>query len=74
MQTADPGTFPRNSIEGFNKLRAAEGLHGFYKGLPPLMCRQIPYTVVKFVTFEHVVKLFYNKVFLKPKEEYSKFT
>eukprot|EP01099_Mayorella_cantabrigiensis_P000314 TRINITY_DN1147_c0_g2_i1.p1 TRINITY_DN1147_c0_g2~~TRINITY_DN1147_c0_g2_i1.p1 ORF type:complete len:338 (-),score=71.17 TRINITY_DN1147_c0_g2_i1:112-1086(-) len=53
------------------KILAAEGLQGFFKGLVPLWCRQVPYTVVKFVVFEKVVEVFYT--FLgRPKSEYSK--
>lgn len=32
-----------------------EGLHGFYKGLVPLWCRQVPYTMMKFASFEVIV-------------------
>lgn len=42
------GTFPRNPITGFNLIKNTEGLNGFYKGITPLWCRQIPYTMVKF--------------------------
>ena len=55
MQTAEPGTFPKNAVTGFNQIKATEGTNGFYKGLAPLWCRQIPYTIVKFVAFEKIV-------------------
>jgi solute carrier family 25 phosphate transporter 3 len=45
-----------------------------FKGLVPLWCRQVPYTVVKFVAFEYVVEQFYKHIFTKPKSEYSKAT
>jgi len=72
MQTAEPGAFPRNAVTGFNQINATEGRAGFYKGLAPLWCRQVPYTVVKFVAFEKIVQAFYANVFTKPKEQYSK--
>lgn len=72
MQTADTGTFPRNFSEGFNKIKASEGMNGFYKGLVPLWCRQVPYTMVKFAAFENTVKAFYKYVFTNPKDTYSK--
>merc|ERR1712048_1500936 len=72
MQTSEPGTFPRNAVVGFNQIKATEGTNGFYKGLTPLWCRQVPYTVVKFVAFEKIVQQFYKRVFTKPKNEYSK--
>jgi len=49
-----------------------EGLNGFYKGLPPLWFRQVPYTMVKFAGFENTIKAFYTHVFTDPKDSYSK--
>lgn len=72
MQTAEPGKFTRNAVVGFNTIKSAEGMNGFYKGLTPLWCRQVPYTVVKFVAFEKIVAAFYANIFTKPKAEYSK--
>ena len=74
MQTAEPGAFTNNAVKGFNQIKAAEGMNGFYKGLTPLWCRQVPYTVVKFVAFERIVQKFYKDVFTKPKSEYGKGT
>lgn len=38
-----------------------------------MWCRQVPYTIVKFVTFEEIVEQFYKRVFYKkPKHEYSR--
>lgn len=36
---------------------AQEGLRGYFKGLGALWCRQVPYNVVKFTTFENTVRL-----------------
>ncbi|KAG8347386.1 putative Mitochondrial carrier protein [Trypanosoma vivax] len=41
---------------------SAEGWYGFYKGLPALWCRQVPCTVVKFLSFEAIIKLIYRFV------------
>jgi solute carrier family 25 phosphate transporter 3 len=49
-----------------------EGLTGFYKGLPPLWFRQIPYTMMKFACFERTVELLYKYVVPKPRAECSK--
>lgn len=47
------------------------GIPQLYSGLVPLWCRQIPYTMVKFASFEKVVEMMYS--FLpKSKSEYSK--
>ena len=74
MQTAEPGTFTRNAVTGFNQIKNAEGMNGFYKGLVPLWCRQVPYTIVKFVAFEKIVSAFYRNVFTKEKSSYGKST
>ena len=42
-----------------------------YTGIVPLWLRQIPYTMVKFTTFEKIVEFIYEKLDLK-KEEMNK--
>ncbi|KAI7877401.1 mitochondrial carrier [Lichtheimia hyalospora FSU 10163] len=71
MQTSYP-PFARNAQEGFQKLKAAEGLKGFYKGIVPLWGRQIPYTMMKFASFEATVEMIYRTCLSKPKSEYNK--
>lgn len=66
-----PG-FARGLSDGLPKIVRQEGVRGLYKGLPALWGRQIPYTMVKFGTFENVVQLFYEKIVPTPKEECSK--
>ncbi|KAJ1943579.1 Cu/Pi carrier [Linderina pennispora] len=71
MQTsATP--FATSFLGGIRKIHAAEGINGFYKGLAPLWMRQIPYTMVKFATFEKTVEFIYKNLLSKPKEQYSK--
>ena len=55
MQTAEPGTFTKSGVVGFQTILANEGSAGLYKGIKPLWARQIPYTIVKFVAFEKIV-------------------
>jgi solute carrier family 25 phosphate transporter 3 len=74
MQTAAPGTFPTEMKAGFNEIMSKEGGNGFFKGLIPLMARQVPYTMVKFGAFENTVIFCYKNIFTKPKNEYSKAT
>ena len=50
----------------------SEGLSGFYKGLPPLWMRQIPYTMMKFACFERTVELLYKYAVPKPRADCSK--
>lgn len=70
MQTTNP-PFAYTLREGWSKVVSQEGYAGLYKGLYPLWARQIPYTMVKFSTFESTVDQIYG--FLgKPKAAYNK--
>ncbi len=69
MQTTLP-PFAHSLSEGWTKVTAKEGTSGLYKGLQPLWGRQIPYTMVKFATFETTVNYIY-KTLGKPKESYN---
>merc|ERR1712156_1255833 len=70
MQT-QPG-FANTLREAVPKLKALEGIKGFYKGLPPLWMRQIPYTMMKFACFERTVEFLYKHVVPKPRSDCSK--
>ncbi|KAL7456075.1 hypothetical protein ACHAWC_007578 [Mediolabrus comicus] len=35
-------------VDGFGKMLKADGIGGFYAGLLPILCKQVPYTMVKF--------------------------
>ena len=69
MQTTLP-PFAQTMREGWGKVTASEGVAGLYKGLQPLWGRQIPYTMVKFATFETTVNYIYDTLG-KPKESYG---
>lgn len=69
MQTTLP-PYASTLREGWSKITAKEGIGGLYKGLYPLWARQIPYTMVKFATFETTVQQIY-KTLGKPKEEFN---
>lgn len=49
-----------------------EGLWGFYKGVVPLWCRQIPYTMMKFACFERTLEALYMYVVPKPRDQCTK--
>jgi len=70
MQTSTQ-PFASSTAAGFNKILKAEGLNGFYKGLTPLWSRQVPYTMMKFASFEKTVEIIYQQLG-KPKETYNK--
>ncbi|KAK9459187.1 mitochondrial carrier domain-containing protein [Lipomyces oligophaga] len=58
-QTTIP-PFASSVFDGYRKITAAEGFGGLYKGLSPLWARQVPYTMVKFASFEKTVEMIYN--------------
>lgn len=66
-----PG-FARGLSDGLPKIIKAEGVAGLYKGLTPLLGRQIPYTMMKFGSFETIVEMTYKYAIPTPKEECSK--
>lgn len=70
MQTTIPAAYT-GTFDGINKIRAAEGVGGLYKGLYPLWGRQIPYTMMKFASFETIVEMIYARL-PGQKSDYSK--
>uniref|UniRef100_A0A0E0P9U1 Mitochondrial phosphate transporter n=1 Tax=Oryza rufipogon TaxID=4529 RepID=A0A0E0P9U1_ORYRU len=66
-----PG-FARGLSDGLPKFVKAEGYAGLYKGIVPLWGRQIPYTMMKFASFETVVEMIYKYAIPAPKSECSK--
>lgn len=57
-QTTIP-PYATSVVDGWRKITAKEGISGLYKGLGPLWARQIPYTMVKFASFEKTVEQIY---------------
>ncbi|KAF2435861.1 mitochondrial carrier [Tothia fuscella] len=58
MQTTIP-PFATGTFNGWNQITGKEGVSGLYKGLYPLWGRQIPYTMMKFASFETIVEAIY---------------
>lgn len=71
MQTTQPVPWGGSTMRGVSETMAAEGLGGLYKGIGPLWGRQIPYTMMKFASFETIVEGIYNYL-PKPKSEYGR--
>ncbi|KAI5438493.1 mitochondrial phosphate carrier protein 1, mitochondrial [Lathyrus oleraceus] len=65
-------SFAKGMLDGFPKVYASEGARGFYRGLVPLLGRNIPFSMVMFSTFEHSVDFLYRNVVKRKKEECSK--
>ncbi|KAF2679319.1 mitochondrial carrier [Lentithecium fluviatile CBS 122367] len=59
MQTTIP-PFAKTTLGGISTVTGKEGVAGLYKGLYPLWGRQIPYTMMKFASFETIVEMIYN--------------
>ncbi|GAA5915435.1 hypothetical protein JCM8208_002111 [Rhodotorula glutinis] len=70
IQTTFP-PFATGAVSGLQKVVATEGAGALFKSLPSLWGRQIPYTMMKFWSFEATVAAIYNAIG-KPKETYNK--
>ncbi|KAI9720058.1 MAG: hypothetical protein M1812_003185 [Candelaria pacifica] len=70
-QTTIPPFAAGKTFPGISQIIAAEGVAGLYKGLYPLWARQIPYTMMKFASFETIVEMIYNYL-PGQKSDYSK--
>ncbi|KAL1986724.1 hypothetical protein VTN96DRAFT_5929 [Rasamsonia emersonii] len=70
MQTTLP-PFAKGTFDGISQVTSKEGVGGLFKGLYPLWGRQIPYTMMKFASFETIVEMIYNYLPGK-KSDYNK--
>ncbi|KDE07311.1 hypothetical protein MVLG_02357 [Microbotryum lychnidis-dioicae p1A1 Lamole] len=70
MQTTFP-PFASGALNGVNKVVASEGAGALFKSLPSLWSRQIPYTMMKFWSFEGFVQAIYARI-PKPRSECTK--
>ncbi|KAJ5161965.1 mitochondrial carrier domain-containing protein [Penicillium capsulatum] len=55
-------TFASGLVSGFAKIAKQEGLGGFYSGFGPILFKQVPYTMAKFVVFEKVSETIYRSL------------
>ncbi|KAI5858656.1 mitochondrial phosphate carrier protein [Tricharina praecox] len=60
--------FASGLVSGFGKILKNEGVGAFYSGFGPILFKQVPYTMAKFVVYEKTSEAIYN-VF--PKEDLS---
>lgn len=70
MQGSIPSPYT-GTLDGISKITAKEGWSGLYKGIYPLWGRQIPYTMMKFASFETIVEMIYERL-PGQKSDYSK--
>lgn len=71
MQTT-PG-YTSQMRKAMPHMMATEGFGVFYRGLTPLWGRQVPYTMMKFSSFEKTLEYLYDNVVPKPRAQCSKF-
>ncbi|KAF2120132.1 mitochondrial phosphate carrier protein-like protein [Lophiotrema nucula] len=55
-------TFANGLVGGFGKILKTEGVGAFYSGFGPILFKQVPYTMAKFVVYEKVSELVYRSV------------
>jgi len=55
-------TYASGLIGGFSKMLKTEGVGSFYAGFGPLLFKQVPYTMAKFVVYEKCVEAIYKRV------------
>jgi len=54
--------FASGLVSGFSQLMSPEGLGAFYSGFGPILFKQVPYTMAKFVVYEKVAEAIYRRV------------
>ncbi|MCJ1340623.1 mitochondrial phosphate carrier protein [Bachmanniomyces sp. S44760] len=55
-------TFASGLLSGFSKIAKTEGIGAFYSGFGPILFKQVPYTMAKFVVYEKVSEAVYQRV------------
>jgi solute carrier family 25 phosphate transporter 3 len=55
-------TFASGLLSGFGKIMRTEGVGAFYSGFGPILFKQVPYTMSKFVVYEKVAEAIYRRV------------
>lgn len=55
-------TFASGLLSGFSKIASQEGIGAFYSGFGPILFKQVPYTMAKFVVYEKVAETIYGVV------------
>jgi len=62
IRTVAKPDFAPNFVVGFMKIAREEGLNGFYKGLGPILGKQLPYTITQLTVFSKCVDLIYGTI------------
>jgi len=59
---SDP-KFATGLVSGFSKIVSTEGVGALYSGFGPILFKQVPYTMTKFVVYEKVAEYAYSNFF-----------
>lgn len=62
-------TFANGLVGGFSRILKEEGLGSFYNGFTPILFKQIPYNIAKFVVYEYAAAAYFGLA--GPKESLS---
>jgi len=62
IKMVDQPSFATNMVDGMRKIHRSEGLLGFYKGLGPILMKQVPYTVTQLVVFHDAMEYAYGSL------------
>ncbi|RMD44936.1 hypothetical protein DV735_g184, partial [Chaetothyriales sp. CBS 134920] len=54
--------FASGLLSGFSKILKQEGIGAFYSGFGPILFKQVPYTMAKFVVYEKVSEAAWKKI------------
>ncbi|CAI5756850.1 unnamed protein product [Candida verbasci] len=66
-------TFANGLVSGFTKIASEEGIGSFYNGFTPILFKQIPYNIAKFLVFERAAEAIYGSI-STPKNQLSSTT
>lgn len=55
-------TFASGLVSGFGKILKNEGVGAFYSGFGPILFKQVPYTMAKFVVYEKTAETIYKTI------------
>jgi solute carrier family 25 phosphate transporter 3 len=60
---ADPEIAKKGMVRALGHIAKTEGVvHGLYRGLPPLMMKQVPYTAAQLTVFEKALETVYSRL------------
>ncbi|CDK27118.1 unnamed protein product [Kuraishia capsulata CBS 1993] len=63
-------SFANGLVGGFSRIAKEEGVGSFYNGFTPILFKQIPYNIAKFLTYEVAAEAIYGAI-PTPKEKLS---